>query len=162
MGIMIVLYDNVGSLPKDLGEHILVFTGKSKKKIDTVTEVTCQYRAGNQLVIFKRNADTSSQRFEEALVWAAERANVYGIKTVHAVFELNRPIDERFLRKVFAEGIVDRRMGKNAPSTRVATTQYPLSTLGKFGENSQSTRRRLVFRRRDDAIKLGRSIVRTH
>ena len=109
----IFLYDSLASLPPVLGGHILVFTGKSpirsKKNATTVTEVTCRYSIGDQFIIFKRNADDSSQRFEDALAWAVERAEVFSIDSIYAVFELSRQIDSRFLDNISAGNIVDYR-----------------------------------------------------
>jgi hypothetical protein len=161
----VILYDNLSSLPKELGPHIFVFTGYASNKAGEttgiITEVICTYPVGDQVVNFKRNADDSSQRFEDALGWAVKRAPVFGVENVFAVFELNRPIDSRFLNKICPEGIVDRR--RQLPTPCEAVPSKPKSiALGRNSSDAQVIRRRLVFRNRNSAIKPDRPFVRTH
>lgn len=162
----VTLYDSRTSLPPARGSHIFVFTGYTSntagETTGIITEVTCTYTFGDQLIVFMRNADGSSQRFEDALRWAVKRAKIFDIDDVHAVFELNRPIDNEFLNKLCPEGIVDCRNQLPSPSATAPKNHKQLSVKKRNTGNTQAIRRRLVFRNRDSVNKPDRHFVRAH
>lgn len=157
------LYDSISALPNDLGDHIIVFTGYATndrgENTGIVTEVTCRYHVGGQQVVFARNADNTSQRFEDALGWAVRQAPVYGVSDVHAVFELNRPIDSRFLNKICPDGLRDCRRDARQPCEATAPRLRTVSPIGRVDGAALAIRRRLVFRNRKNAIKPARTFV---
>lgn len=115
----IALYNSRSSLPLDNGDRIVVFAGVGsllREDIqEIVTEVHCTYKIGEGTsVAFLRNGDDTSQRFEQALVWAIKYAEKRDIKTVHAVFELSRPLDHQFLNRNCPDGFVDCRPSRGS------------------------------------------------
>lgn len=109
----VFLYDSITALPRDEGNHILVFAGHGSllkdDMQDIVTEVLCRYRVGNTDIEFARNGDSENVRFEQAFSWAVKYAAAQGIEKVYGVYELDRPLDKSHLRRIFASGVIDKR-----------------------------------------------------
>ena len=109
----VFLYDSITALPKDEGNHILVFAGHGSllqdETQDMVTEVLCRYRVGNADVEFARNGDAENVRFEQAFSWAVKYAAAQSIENVYGVYELDRPLDKNHLQRIFASGVIDKR-----------------------------------------------------
>ncbi len=125
----ITLYDKHSCLPAISGGHILVFTGlgaiDDTADARVVTEAICTYCVGEQSVVFRRNCDSGVQRFEEALTWAIGYAKAFEISDIHAVFELERPIDRQFLDKIRAYHVIDKRRGANRANLNAVFRQPP-------------------------------------
>jgi len=156
----VTLYDSRASLPDDLQQHILVFTGvaqnpEEEDKPAIVTEVYCTYRVGGQIVEYKKNSDAGTQRFEEALGWAVHQAAVIGVSDIHAVFELSRPIEPRFLARICPDGIVDRRRRANLASQDgyLSVPAWPHGAFRKRSFSLSPPRRYYVFQNK--RIKTG-------
>ncbi|NKB60210.1 MAG: hypothetical protein GKS00_28220 [Alphaproteobacteria bacterium] len=107
------LYDSVTSLPAGGGDRILVFAGHGSliqaDATDMVTEIHCTYRVGDGTVEFLHNGDATTLRFEQALSWAVKYASKHGIDNVYGVFELKRPLDHLYLKRICPDGLTDRR-----------------------------------------------------
>lgn len=110
----IYLYDSLASLPEDEGNHILVFAGRGSLLnpvvTEMVTEVLCTYRVGDTMIEFPRNGDAENQRFEQAFSWSIKYAAAHDIPNVYGVFELNRPLDYQYLKRICPDGIIDKRV----------------------------------------------------
>ena len=109
----VTLYDSQSSLPQISGKHILVYTGADHStnlhNPVIVTQIYCLYIVDDKRVEFKKNAEGTSLRFEDAVNWAVRYAKIFDIPDVHAVFELTRRIDPQFLRKIETVQLIDRR-----------------------------------------------------
>lgn len=109
----IIFYDNKSSLRKIPEDHILIYTGhrtKSDEKIsEIITDIQCTYRVGDQEVTFRKNTESTTLRFEDALDWAVDYARTLDIAEIHAVFALARPFDAHFLTKLKDVQISDKR-----------------------------------------------------
>ena len=112
----IFLYDSMKSLPQNHQSNILVFGGKgSLLKADerhVVTEIHCTHHVGDNIVRFLHNGNASELRFERALAWAVKYAAQHGVQNIYGVFELDRSLDDLYLKKICPKGIVDRRQFK--------------------------------------------------
>lgn len=106
----VVLFNDRDDLPKDRGEHALVFTGISAEHDNiVVTYVDFSYVVGGSWVEYRQNSNIVIVRFEDALKWAIEKARDIGVEKIYALFTLDRRIDMHFLRSTFALRIEDKR-----------------------------------------------------
>jgi len=150
----VTLHDSRASLPDDLRQSILVFTGIADSPAGdephVVTEVECSYYIGGQNVEYRKNSDASTLRFEEALGWAVQQAPIIGVSEVHAVFELNRPIEPRFLARICPNGINDlRRRGNQSPEAGcLSIPAWPNSEYRKRSFSMSPLRRYHIFRKK--------------
>lgn len=162
----IALYNSRSSLPPSQGDSIVVFAGVGsllREDIqEIVTEVHCTYKVGDgTTVAFLRNGDDTSQRFEQAFVWAIKYALKRDIETVYGVFELSRPLDHQFLSRNCPDGFVDCRPGRgsshlpNAQAKGDARTFY--QTEPRQLVLRQRTRRQLTQRLQRNLPGTGRS-----
>jgi hypothetical protein len=87
-----------------------------------VTEIHCTRRIGDSTVKFLRNGDGVTMRFEKALSWAVKYAAKNKIDNVFGVFELDRPIDHRYLNKIAPNGVIDRRDRRDGGNSTRATS----------------------------------------
>lgn len=161
----VTLYDSKTSLPDDLQQHILVFTGftpnSSAGTSSIVTEVHCIYRVGGHIVEYKKNSDADTARFEEALGWAVRQADVIGVSNIHAVFELSRPIEPRFLARVCPNGLRDRRRRANlSPEDGyLSVPAWPNSESRKQSFSMSPLRRYYIFRNKQPKAEGNRRIA---
>lgn len=129
----IVLCDNKNLLPKDPGDHIFIYTGLSDpidgEQAVTVTEIDCTYSAGGQTVVFRKNTEPQTLRFEDAVVWAQKYAKTFDIPIVYAVFQVSRPIDPRLLSRIGKAQLVDARWQPQFGGGAVVRTAKAVSTL---------------------------------
>lgn len=148
----IILYDSRASLPNDLQQHILVFTGFIKIEGEDqpviVTEIDCTYRISGKIIEYKKNANARTQRFEEALGWAVHQAEIIGVTEIHAVFELSRPIDPQFLARICPQGIIDlrRRINQASDNGNPCFPAWPDGNFRKQPFSISPLRRYYVFR----------------
>ncbi|MEX2614789.1 MAG: hypothetical protein WD767_01720 [Alphaproteobacteria bacterium] len=160
--MIVTLYNHMNCLPADLGDHVFVFTGRAfdpdGEPEGIITVASCSYRVGEQLVSFRRNMESDSQRFENTLKWAVKCAATFGIENIHAVFELNRPISARYLEKICPDGVVDLRPRAAA----LCEARAPAANTRPRGQSgAMLPRRRLVFRNHNRTIKSARPFFKS-
>lgn len=159
--MVVTIYSHMNCLPPDLGDHVFVFTGRATdpdgEPGEIVTVARCRYSIGDNTVSFRRNMDRSSQRFEYTLKWAVKCAGRFGIENIHAVFELNRPINASFLKNICPDGIIDLRPHIPAPCDARTPAMNPRTRTSSAA--MPPPRRRLVFRNRNSTIKSARTFV---
>ena len=90
----IIFYDDKSLLPEISEDHILIYTGRrmegDENPNEITTEIQCSYQIGDQRVIFRKNTEATTLRFEDALDWSVVYARKFDISEIHAVFALTR------------------------------------------------------------------------